>query len=592
MKIRWIKRVIFTAAVLSACAFTGLAKRSIEYKIIVKAADLSGFDVEIRILNPGKRPLLAMAAHPEYDDRYFRYIKNFSAESDGRSLSVSKPEENLWQIDGAGRTMTVRYRVSPDAKEREWRQSWKPFLMPTGGLVGDLHSVMYIVGEESRRARVTLDLPAGWTAVSGLEPTRDPRAFTGSAEDILDSPILIGNLIERRFEKGGVPHTVAIFSPPGSRPLDTKVVFDGIERLAGEAIRAFGKPPYPRYAFLLENGGQAGLEHKTSLNVGIAGELKDSFDNIAHEYIHVWNLMDVRPRERIGVRYKFANPTGVLWWSEGATIMFSDLLLRRAKLPREDLTRIAYLESILTRYYSSPGYWQLSAEVVSRADSHPEFLGEYFASTHLQGEVLVTMLDYLIRDRTDNRRNATDVMRLLARRFDSKRGIDNTDLERAIAEVCRCDIKPFFNEYIRNAKEVDHDGYLSLVGLRAEVRQVPALDDQGRPLVDRRIGPATDTEFTIRVLNSESTWSRSGLRTGDRVTSADGRPIKTWSDFRSWLAGLKIGDTAKLTIIRDGRVQTITVPITGFDRPQVRVTEVTGAGTKAARLRNAWLNAQ
>lgn len=567
-----------------------MAKPSIEYKIIVKPADLSGFDVEIRILNSGKRPLLAMAAHPEYDDRYFRYIRNFAAESGSRTLSVSKPKENLWQIDDAGKTLTVRYRVIPDAKEREWRQSWKPFLMPTGGLIGDLHSLMYIVGQESRQARVTLDLPDGWTAASGLEPTRDPRAFAGSIEDILDSPFLVGNLIERRFEKGGVPHTVAIFSPPGSRPLDTNAVFDGIEKLADEAIKAFGRPPYPRYAFLLENGGQAGLEHRTSVNIGIAGELKDSFDNIAHEYIHVWNLMDVRPRERVGVKYKFAEPTGVLWWSEGATIMFADLLIRRADLPRENLTRLEHLESILARYYSSPGYWKLSAEAVSRGDSHPEFLGEYFASTHLQGEVLATMLDYLIRDRTDNRRNATDVMRLLARRFDSKRGIDNADLERAIAEVCGCDIKPFFNEYIYNAKKVAHDRYLSLVGLRAEVRQVPALDDQGLPLVDRRIGPATDTQFTIRILNSESTWSRSGLRTGDRVTFADGRPIRDWNDLRTWLLGLRIGDTASVEITRDGVDQKITVPVTGFDRARVSVSKIKDAGTKAVRLRNAWLD--
>jgi predicted metalloprotease with PDZ domain len=333
------------------------------------------------------------------------------------------------------------------------------FSYADGGMVGDLHMLMYVVGEEKRAARLTLNMPSDWKAATGLEPTSDPRVFTGTVEHMLDAPVVVGKFDEWNFEAGGVPHKIVIWSPADAKPVDAAPIVQGIQKLAEQAIKAFGKPPYPRYAFLLENGGQAALEHATSVNVGISRELNDTLATIGHEYVHVWNLMDVRPRERVKLKYKFAEPTGVLWWSEGATIFFSDLLTRRAGLG-ESRTRTQRLESLFARYLSAPGYSTLSAELVSRGDSHPELLGDYWAGTHLQGEVLVNMLDLKIRDVTDGQRRVDDVMRSLATKFDSDRGIINSDVERAISDVCRCEIRGFFGEYIYAAKQIEFDRYL------------------------------------------------------------------------------------------------------------------------------------
>ena len=40
-----------------------------------------------------------MASHPEYDDRYWRYVENVSAESHGAALKVTREEEPLWRVD-------------------------------------------------------------------------------------------------------------------------------------------------------------------------------------------------------------------------------------------------------------------------------------------------------------------------------------------------------------------------------------------------------------------------------------------------------------------------------------------------------------
>ena len=566
--------------------------RPIDYKIVVNASDLSGFNIEMSIPNASGTVRIAMAAHPEYDDRYFRYVENFSAESGGRKLSVTKPEEAIWQIEGVRGALTVLYRVTPPAKEREWKQTWKPFLTPTGGMVGDLHMLMYVVGEEKRAARLTIDMPAEWKAASGLEPTSDPRVFAGTVEDLLDSPVVVGKFDEWKFDAGGVSHKVVIWSHADAKPVDPVPIVQGIQKLAEQAIKAFGKPPYPRYAFLLENGGQAALEHATSVNVGISRELNDTLATIGHEYVHVWNLMDVRPRERIGLKYKFAEPTGVLWWSEGATIFFSDLLTRRAGVG-DSRTRTQRLETLIARYLSAPGYSTLSAELVSRGDSHPELLGSEWAGTHLQGEVLVTMLDLKIRDATDGQRSADDVMRQLAERFDSDHGITNSDIEKALADVCRCEINTFFREYIYSAKQLDFDRYLNLIGRRVEIKQVPATDPEGKPSVDLRIGPMSpDGELKLRITNSNSSWARAGIRTGDKIVSANGQTIADWPALRNWLRTLKIGDTARMVLSRDGVEKIIEVPLKPFDIPNVRLIELENPKAKQVKLREAWVNAK
>jgi len=434
-------------------------------------------------------------------------------------------------------------------------------------------------------------MPADWKAVSGLETTDDPRTFAGTVELLLDSPVMIGDFREWKFMAAGVPHTVAIWSPPDAKAVDAAPIVQGIQKLAEQAIKAFGKPPYPQYAFLLENGGQAALEHATSVNVGISVERDFGFDEIAHEFIHVWNLIDVRPKERIGLKQKFAEPAGVLWWSEGATIMFADLLIRRAGLGGNRRTRLQRLESLIARYLSAPGYSTLSAEMVSRGDSYPELLGDNWAGTHLQGEVLVTMLDLKIRGVTDGKRSVDDVMRLLATKFDSDRGIVNSDLERAINDVCHCQTRGFFNEYIYAAKQVEFDRYLGLIGMRAEIKQVPAVDAEGKPSVDLRIGPVTPAgELKLRITNSNSTWARAGIRTGDKLVSANGKPIADWPAFRTWLRTLMIGDTARLLVERAGEKRTIEVKLGTFDTPSVSIVDVERPSPKQFTLRNAWIN--
>src|SRR5688572_21792274 len=118
----------------------------ISYRIHVDSADLSGFDVEIQLRGAGNTVRLAMAAHPEYDDGYWRYVQNLTAESRGAPVQIYKEENALWSVSAPGGGLTVKYRLHLPPQTTPNRSVWEPFLSPTGGLIGDVHSLMYVVG--------------------------------------------------------------------------------------------------------------------------------------------------------------------------------------------------------------------------------------------------------------------------------------------------------------------------------------------------------------------------------------------------------------------------------------------------------------
>src|SRR5215213_1950978 len=120
----------------------------VAYTLRVAPGDVTGFDVEMRIRNAPDTIRLAIAAHPEYDDRYWRYVSGATATTPrGRAVLV-KEDSSLWRLVAPGGEAVVRYRIRlpVDSTGGRPRATWKPFITPTGALAGGPHSFMYIVG--------------------------------------------------------------------------------------------------------------------------------------------------------------------------------------------------------------------------------------------------------------------------------------------------------------------------------------------------------------------------------------------------------------------------------------------------------------
>src|ERR1044072_5082058 len=84
-----VAAVVFSSTSARPISFSRASNYDISYVIRVDRADLSGFAVQMRIPRARGTTRLAMAFHPIYDDRYWRYVEDLSAESRAANLSVT-----------------------------------------------------------------------------------------------------------------------------------------------------------------------------------------------------------------------------------------------------------------------------------------------------------------------------------------------------------------------------------------------------------------------------------------------------------------------------------------------------------------------
>jgi predicted metalloprotease with PDZ domain len=112
-------------------------------------------------------------------------------------------------------------------------------------------------------------------------------------------------------------------------------------------------------------------------------------------------------------------------------LFYADLLLRWGRLQVYDSSRIDHLETLLKRYFNSPGHYKISAEKVSEAAyGETGMLGDYNASTHGQGEVIGSMLDIIVRNATNGRRTMDDMMRKMMEKYSGEKDLPAEILKR------------------------------------------------------------------------------------------------------------------------------------------------------------------
>lgn len=569
----------------------------ISYTLRVNAADTTGFEMEMRVRNARDTFELAMAAHPEYDDRFWRNLSELRVDAGTATGSAMRTDSSRWRIVAPGGNATIRWRVSvPD--EGPTRAGWRPFISPAGALVGGPHSFLYVIGAELAPANVALDLPAGWDVATGLTATVDKtRWFAPTANVLVDSPILVGRFSSWSFIAGDVPHRIAWWPLPNATPFDTLAFVNAIAGVAREAVALFGRAPYRDFTYIVQDGAYGGLEHANSATFGVqsrtlAEGMAEDLADISHEYFHAWNLVRIRPAERVrGLTPTQGGRSRGLWFSEGMTIFYADLLARRARVPVTDSTRALHLEHLLTRYYSSAGDTSIAPERTSFAEygGTPGMLGDVRPSPHTQGEVIGTMLDLMIRESTGDRRSLDDVMRLMMRRFSGDSGFTGAGVERVVADVCGCSVRSFFDRHVRGGTRIDANRYLRALGYRARLTPVPVRNSEGRLAPDMRIYSWQDSpEDSLRLLLTDpgGIWVRAGLHTNDRLLSVNGVAIATSRALRNVVAPLQTGDTARVTVMRAGRRIVAVVPIAGYTRVEATLEDLPGI-TPAQRARRA-----
>lgn len=502
---------------------------------------------------------------------YARHVEALAATDSNRaSLNVEKTRKNRWRIATAGaRAVRLRYRVY--AHEMSVRTNWvdEEFALLNGAA-----TFITLVESPSRRAHeVRVLLPNGWAqSFSGMRAGAAENTYVAPDFDTLvDSPIVAGTPSIYQFQISGKAHYLVDFRERGV--WNGSQVVQDLEKVAETTSRFWGEIPFDRfYFFNIIGAPRNGLEHKNSTVMNIPLESARSRDGYldwlslaAHEYFHAWNVKRLRPVELGPFDYENEVYTKSLWFAEGVTDYYADVLLSRAGIA----TRDEYLNALSSQIRSlqtTPGRLEQSAEMASydswikyyRTDENtPNTTISYY----VKGAVVGFLLDAKLRWLTNGSKSLDDVMRVMYSRFSGDRGFSAEDFRTVAATVVGPahvrELRAWLDLALETTGELDYTEALNWFGLR--LTPAPESPQPWLGILTR----TADQRTLVSEVRRDSPAFAAGLSVGDEITAVNGEPMQP-GQLAERLGTLTPGAKIGLSLSRSDAIRVIEITL-GID---------------------------
>ena len=576
-------------AVLLALVVQDSAPR-LDYTVTVPH-DRAAYLIELRITNPPNQSRLVV---PNWAPGAYVLmnsgdnIQAFTAvTSAGDSLPVRQDSPISWIVETRGQSpVTIRYATGLQDSLAWQRPNNRWFLRTTSGIIDGPRTFMYLDGWQQLPARVHFVVPTGWRIATGLSPvTADSTVYVAPNYDVLiDSPMLLGQFLSYSFTAAGTPHR-AVVDLGGGQAQAPAVFVDMLRRIATTAIGMFGGAPYQDYTFIFVGGRGGGLEHLNSTTIGVRTETlarhpRGAQGVSAHELFHAWNVKRIRPIELGPFDYERAVRTVNLWWSEGVTDYYTDVILVRARLSSPAGFARSMAASIAS-HQGNPARLLISPERSSWTKWDPPAVNNGQAiSYYLQGELLGFLLDLAIRDSTDNAKSLDDVMRFLLERYAGERGFTRDQLMAAVQSATGRNFEGFWRLYVSAAHEIPWNEFVQAAGWEVSLTDVPA--------VDARIGslsPAIEGRRWRAIAPPGGAAAAAGLRTGDELVRINGRRIIDGGDVSAAVRPIGRGQMVVVDVVRDGQPLTIRFRAGTYMRVRAELRDLPAQTPKMRRIR-------
>jgi len=552
---------------------------------------------------------------------YARHVLAVSAQSNGRELAVTKLDKATWRVEPTDGPLQLRAEIyADDASVRG------AFLDARSGFFNGVALLFQVHGREAERCVLHVDPPATDRPARAWRLATSLRRLTGAGHEfgafvaegyaeLIDHPVLMGELAISAFAVDGVPHELAI---EGAQLADLPRLCADLARLCAWQQQFWGGRPadLDRYLFLLRLGsaGMGGLEHghssalaadRDSLPAPGIEALTDAYRRFlglaSHEYFHLWHVKRIRPAELATADLAREAFTRQLWIFEGVTSYYDDLaLLRCGLISRDDWLKIA--GQTLTRVFRSPGRRRQTLEEASfdawikfyRPDaSSPNHTVSYYA----KGALVALALDLELRLRSAGRCSLDDVMRALWERHGGSGAppLPAGGFERLAEDVSGCRLDDFFDQAVRGTRDWPVGILLARFGVVLHMRAAEGASDRGgRP---GRQAPASwlGLELTtnpsglrIRVAWSGGPGERAGLRAGDELVALGGRRL-TAENHERLLGAAPPGEVLRLHAFRGDELLSLELVAAVPPKTTCWLEPDPAADPEAIARRLAWL---
>jgi predicted metalloprotease with PDZ domain len=535
---------------------------------------------------------------------FVRNVQDLKGECDGQHAESARVDLNTWRGPNQGcGTLEFRYAVS--AREEG---PFSSVLASEHAFLNLAMLLFYLPHDRGRATQVKILLPEGWKLATLLDGEGDE--FRAKDYDFLaDSPVEAGHFAEFTYTQDFHPPN----SPPefaGKRAIFRVIVhadpadysadrlLDSIRKITATETALMQDLPFERYTFILhfprEAGSGGGMEHRNGTAITVAASvMRDGQgyleDVLAHEFFHAWNVKRIRPQSLEPIDYVHGNDTRDLWFCEGVTSTYAELVLLRAGLINRE-TFYGRVAGAIQALEERPARRFQSAETSGREawlEKYADYTRpERSVSCYNKGELLGFLLDLGIRNASHNHASLDVVMRRLNQDF-ARQGRFYTlaDLRAIISKLAPAfDVDRFLADYVQGTQELDYAAYLGYAGLRlaTKVTELPA---PGFAVSRNPTGL-----MQVESVEPGSGAQRAGLEPGDVLLKADGELLAAAPE--ATMARWRPGQTVELQIARAGKTQVITFKVGVSEKVSYRIKEERNPGPGQLRVREGWLKGE
>ena len=377
----------------------GAGSSPIHYRVEVADLHAHLFAVTLTIAEPAEQQILRLPVWipGSYLVREFsKHVQNLRCRQGKRPRATTQLDKASWQVTCTpGEPMTVHYEVY--AFDNSVRTAW---LDATRGFFNGTSLCLKVEGQHEQPHALELlasESIAHWSVATGATGQKVNKQGFGTYvvsdyDTLVDCPFEMGPFWSGSFTACGIPHRFVVAGAPpsfdGAKLLaDTQAICEAEIRFwhgenlknnssTGKKNGGQGPIPFSSYVFMLNAvaDGYGGLEHRNSTALICKRQDLPRLPRttlaptnhkqpegyatllglISHEYFHTWNVKRLRPAELAGYDYTRENYTELLWFFEGFTSYYDDLLLRRAARI-DNATYLKLLAKVVNGVAQTPG---------------------------------------------------------------------------------------------------------------------------------------------------------------------------------------------------------------------------------------------
>jgi len=514
-----------------------MTQTALHYTVEVASLHAHLFQVTLTIPAPVAQQVVSLPVWipGSYLVREFaKNLQQLQALQQGKACSLSQQDKCTWTIDCVSTApLTLTYEIY--ALDNSVRTAW---LDASRGFFNGTSLCLRVHGQEQNTHRLQLVNVASqpqWQVATGLQPVKVNKQGFGTYsaahyDELVDCPVEIGTFWRGEFTACGVHHQFVV---AGALPsFDTARLLADTQKICETEIQfwhgakgSLQNTPHKRYVFMLNavDEGFGGLEHRNSTalicsrrDLPRMGEPQTSegyttlLGLISHEYFHTWNVKQLRPFELAQYDYTQENYTQLLWFFEGFTSYYDDLLLRRAGLI-DDATYFKLLNKTVNQVMQTPGR-QVQTVAQSSFDAWVKYYRQdentpnATVSYYTKGALVALCLDLTLR--ACSTATLDDVMRSLWQRCQAG-PMQEADLLTVLQELTGRSWKKEIKAWVHSTAELPVRALLTAQGLKVH-------DDEAQ--MAQRLGLRTmdgATGIQIKVVLRGGAAERAGLIAGD-----------------------------------------------------------------------------